>query len=55
MKNPKHVCKELRDASGADIAQRQMYVQVAECVNLPLLEQRCPGGFAPFAARVRQL
>jgi hypothetical protein len=32
-----------------------MYAAVAEVVDLALLEQRCPRGFAPFAQRVRGL
>lgn len=55
MKDPKQACKDLRDAGDADISQTQMYVRIAELVELSLLEQRCPRGFAPFADRVRRL
>ena len=54
-KDPKQACKDLRDAGEADISQTEMYVRIAERVNLLLLEQRCPRGFAPFADRVRRL
>lgn len=55
VKDPKQACKVLRDESEADISQTQMYVRIAELVELSLLEQRCPRGFAPFADRVRRL
>lgn len=55
VKDPKRACKDLRDACEADLSQTQMYVRIAELVELSLLEQRCPRGFAPFAERVRQL
>lgn len=55
VKDPKQACKDLRDACEADLSQTQMYVRIAELVELSLLEERCPRGFAPFAERVRQL
>ena len=55
LKDPKRVCAELRDASEVNLAQSEMYAQIAEFVEFFVLEERCPRGFAPFAANVRQL
>ncbi len=55
LKDPKGVCAELRDASKGNLAQSEMYAQIAEFIEFPVLEERCPRGFAPFAAHVRRL
>ncbi|HVA48284.1 MAG TPA: DUF4276 family protein [Pirellulales bacterium] len=53
--NPKQVCMKLRDECKADLAQSEMYAKLAEAIELPILEQRCARGFAPFAHRVKTL
>jgi hypothetical protein len=55
IKNPKEDCKSLRDQCGKEIALRDMYREVMQVADLTILEDRCPKGFAPFAARVRCL
>lgn len=55
LKDPKQVCKDLHDSGKADMSQTQMYARIAELVDLSLVEQRCPRGFAPFADRMRRL
>jgi hypothetical protein len=53
--NPKQYCKRLLEATGGQLSQSEMYAKLAEVIDLAMLEDRCPKGFAPFAARVRQL
>ena len=53
--NPKEVCVELRDQSKAYMTQSEMYGKLAEVIELRVAQERCPRGFAPFAARVRSL
>lgn len=50
--DPKATCKEF---CGSSKALAELYAGIAATLNLPLLEKRCPKGFAPFADRVRQL
>lgn len=52
---PKQICQHLLDTSGGSLSQTEMYARLAEVLDLALLEERCPRGFAPFAQRVRQL
>lgn len=53
--DPKEVCTALLAGSGSHLKQREMYAAVASAANLDTLEERCPGGFRPFALRVRAL
>ena len=55
IRNPKRVFEELHEASACKLWPRHVYAAVMEKVNLELLAKRCPRGFAPFAAMVRQL
>jgi len=55
IKNPKQVCTTLRNQSSKEIALRDMYREVLLAADLTVLEERCPKGLAPFAARVRSL
>lgn len=52
---PKSACENLLERGPSSIPQREMYGRVAQSVNLDLLVERCPRGFAPFAERVRAL
>ena len=55
IRDPKKVCKCLRDDSGKDMAQRDMYELVMARADLATLSERSARGFAPFAERVRAL
>ena len=52
-KTPKDVAAQLlADSPQVNMSQRQLYAQLAACLNLLLLRERCPKGFVPFADRV---
>ncbi len=53
--DPKSVCGGLLDRSDCSLRQTQMYAAIADVVDVAVLEARCPGGFGPFAERVRAL
>jgi hypothetical protein len=53
--DPKGMCAELLQRSTHDLKQRELYANIAKEVDLQRLEQRCPLGFAIFAARLRRL
>lgn len=53
--NPKQISAALCADSTAGIRQGEMYAKLAQAIELDILEERCPKGFAPFAARVRSL
>lgn len=53
--DPKAACMALLSNSDSPLTQTEMYGGVSEAVNLSTLTERCPRGFAPFAARVRNL
>ena len=53
--DPKDRIKALIDRSPVTDAQRTVYAQIAGRVSIPVLEERCPRGFATFAERVRKL
>ena len=55
IRNPKRVCEEIRNSAPTNLGLSEMYAQVAETVDLEVLEERCPLGFAPFAERTRAL
>lgn len=50
--DPKRMCADL---CGSRLSQTEMYAQLATVIVLSTLEQRCPLGFGPFAAKVRAL
>jgi hypothetical protein len=52
-KHPKDVADAVFDTEGGS-GLGPMYAVVAEHVDLELLENACPQGFAPFAAEVRE-
>jgi len=49
IRRPKEVCDEL------GILRRDLYQEVCRILDIELLIRRCPGGFATFAQRVRDL
>ena len=53
--NPKQKCKELRDNSNKTIAQREMYAEIANQINIEILSARCPKGFKPFAENAKNI
>jgi hypothetical protein len=55
IKDPKRHCAELLANSGRQMAQREMYFELAKCFDLEKLSACCPQGFAPFAERVKSL
>lgn len=54
-RDPKGVCAALLHASACGLDQNVMYADVVASLDLDVLKQRCPRGFAPFAERVRAL
>lgn len=52
---PKTVCADILKAAGSSMPLSDLYAAVAAEADLDVLETRCPRGFAPFAARVREL
>jgi len=55
IRRPKEVCQKLRDDAVNQMAQREMYAEIALRLDLNTLSSRCPKGFKPFAERVRHL
>ena len=55
IKDPKGVCERLRDNSSQKMGLTKLYSQIAQTLDLDLLNERCPRGFAPFRKRVQQL
>ena len=55
IKEPKVVCRQLRDQHGSSLSLQDLYTKIAETARFEILETRCSKGFAPFADRVRQL
>ena len=53
--NPKEVFRELHQSIVEPRAVAHVYYEIAQVLDIHLLETRCPKGFAPFAARVRAL
>lgn len=53
--HPKATCAQLFASCRCESAPSQVYSEVLQCADLGLLEDRCPSGFRPFAARVRAL
>ncbi len=54
-RRPKEECKALLRASLIVMSQTEMYARVSRELDLAVLEESCPRGFAPFASRVRRL
>jgi len=52
---PKKVCERLLEDSANEMAQREMYAEVALRLDIALLTSRCPKGFKPFAEHVRRV
>lgn len=53
--DPKSRCDQLCCEAGRPMALSDMYKAVLQTANLDILVERCPSGFAPFAARVRAI
>lgn len=54
-RNPKDRCQDLVNRSAAIGSLGELYAKLAESLDLDILAERCPQGFAPFAERVRSL
>jgi hypothetical protein len=52
---PKKVCGKLLEDSANEMAQREMYAEVALRLDIGTLTSRCPKGFKPFAEHVRRV
>ena len=52
---PKETCAGILTAHDSPMSQTEFYAGLAEVIDIDLLEDRCPKGFAPFAARLRGL
>ena len=55
IRRPKQVCAVLLADSDSQISQSEMYARVSGEINVDTLCDRCPSGFSPFAARVRNI
>jgi hypothetical protein len=55
IRDPKGVCAGLLAAGQNQMAQGEMYAQIARRADIDLLSARCPAGFEPFARYVRQV
>jgi hypothetical protein len=53
--HPKVACAELFNHSTCGLSPRELYAKLAEVIDLPRLEKRCPKGYGVFAARLRKL
>lgn len=52
---PKTVCARLLENSKSQMAQREMYAEIARRIDIDILSSRCPMGFGPFARHVQQM
>jgi len=52
---PKTVCGKLLEDSANEMAQREMYAEVALRLDIGTLTSRCSKGFKPFAEHVRRM
>ena len=53
--NPKESFLALCAESESALSKAEMYAEVANNLDLPTLEKRCPTGFGTFAARLRAI
>jgi hypothetical protein len=52
---PKKVCERLLANGANQMAQREMYAEIALRLDVDALTSRCPKGFKPFAKHVRRM
>jgi hypothetical protein len=55
IRKPKKVCERLLENGMNQMAQREMYAEIALRLNIGILSSRCPKGFKPFAQHVRRM
>ena len=55
IRKPKKDCARLLESGVNQMAQREMYAEVALRLDIEILTKRCPKGFKPFAERVRKM
>ena len=55
IRDPKDACASLLEQSALDLTQTAMYAELANQLDILVLESRCPAGFAPFSRRVRSI
>ncbi len=55
IRDPKSICAGLLANGQNQMAQREMYAEIARRVDIDILSARCPTGFRPFAGYVRQV
>lgn len=55
IREPRPLLRQLCISTGIEEDPARTYVKVASTCDLSVLENRCPKGFRPFAARVRGL
>lgn len=53
--SPKADFRRLHDGSTCEERPRDVYANIAHCVNLEVLTHRCPRGFAPFRERLAKM
>jgi hypothetical protein len=54
-RHPKQVCRALMRQHAWDGSPAEFYEAVCACADLDVIADRCPRGFQPFLARVRDL
>jgi hypothetical protein len=55
IRHPKRAFKSLLEQKGNPKRVAEIYSEIAQAVDINLLEARCPNGFGSFAQRVRDL
>jgi hypothetical protein len=55
IRNPKDVCTRLLANGQNQMAQSEMYAEIAGRIDINTLSLRCPTGFEPFARYVKQV
>jgi hypothetical protein len=55
VRDPKGICAGLLANGQNQMAQREMYAEVACRIDVDILSSRCPTGFRPFAGYVKQV
>ena len=52
---PKQACSDLVEAAAVSISLTELYVRLASKLSVDAVIGRCPRGFEPFSARLREM
>lgn len=55
IRTPKEQCQQLCETHGLSCGLAELYFIIAQCIDLQILSDRCPRGFAPFRRRVESI